>query len=65
MDFAKENNIPLILIQHTNPGEDAVKFKKGTDGHKIHEDVVKKDYDRIIEKKFAWGLQTINNMNFK
>ena len=56
IDFANENKIPVIIIQHTNPGEDAVTFKKGTDGHKIHEDVVKKDYDRIIEKNLPGGF---------
>lgn len=50
MDFTNENNIPIALIQHTNPGKDAVTFKKGTDGHDIHEDILKRKYDKIIEK---------------
>jgi nicotinamidase-related amidase len=50
IDFAGENRIPVILIQHTNPGEDAVTFKKGTDEHEIHEKVLKRKYDKIIEK---------------
>jgi len=50
MDVANKNNIPVLLIQHTNSGKDAVTFKKRSDEWKLHEDVLKKDYDRIIEK---------------
>ena len=50
IDFANKNNIPTALIQHTNPGEDAVTFKRGTNGHKIHKEVLKRNYDKIIEK---------------
>jgi nicotinamidase-related amidase len=50
IDFANENNIPLALIQHTNPGEDSPTFKKGTEEHKIHEEVLKRKYNKIIEK---------------
>ncbi|MCZ3366736.1 MULTISPECIES: cysteine hydrolase family protein [Methanobacterium] len=50
IDFANENKIPVLLIQHTNPEKDAATFKKGTDGHKIHEEVMKREYDKIIEK---------------
>jgi nicotinamidase-related amidase len=50
IDFANENNIPVLLIQHTNPGKDAVTFKKGTAEHKIHAEVLKRGYDKIIEK---------------
>jgi len=50
MDFANENKIPVILIQHTNPGKDTFTFKKGTYGHKIHEEILKRNYDKIIEK---------------
>ena len=50
IDFANENKIPVLLIQHTNPGKDSATFKKGTDEHKIHDEVLKREYDKIIEK---------------
>lgn len=50
MEFAKENGILITLIQHTNTGKDIVTFKKGTYEHKIHEEVLKGNYDKIIEK---------------
>ena len=50
IDFANENNIETVLIQHTNPGEDSATFKKGTDEWKTHEKVLKRNYDKIIEK---------------
>lgn len=51
MDFANENNIPVLLIQHTNPGKDSATFKKGTEEHRIHDEVLKRGYAKIIEKK--------------
>lgn len=62
IDFANENNIPTALIQHTNPGEDAVTFKEGTGGHKIHKDVLKRDHDKIIEKNLP-GCFTGTELN--
>lgn len=50
IDFANENSIPVLLIQHTNPGKDSATFKKGTDEHEIHDEVLKRDHDKIIEK---------------
>ena len=50
IDSANENKIPVLLIQHTNPEKDAFTFKKGADGHEIHDKVLKRNYDKIIEK---------------
>lgn len=50
MDFANENRIPVVLIQHTNPGDEVITFKKGTGEHKIHEEILKRDHGEIIEK---------------
>lgn len=50
IDCANKNGVPVILIQHTKLEEDAVTFKKGSHEHDIHEEVLKKDYDIIIEK---------------
>ena len=52
MDFTNENKIPVLLIQHTNPGKDSATFKKGTNEHEIHDEVLKRGYDKIIEKNF-------------
>ncbi len=50
IDFANENKIPVLLIQHTNPGKDSATFKEGTNEHEIHDEVLKRGYDKIIEK---------------
>jgi len=50
MDFANKNHITVLLIQHTNTGKDAITFKEGYDEWKIHEEILKKDYDEIIKK---------------
>ena len=57
IDIANENNIPVLLIQHTNPGKDSVTFKKGTDEHEIHDEVLKRGYDKIIEKNLPGSFQ--------
>lgn len=50
IDFANKNDIQVLLIQHNNPGKDSITFKKGTDEHKIHKEILKRDYDKIIAK---------------
>ncbi|HML04168.1 MAG TPA: cysteine hydrolase family protein [Methanobacterium sp.] len=50
IDSINKNEIPIILIQHSKLEKDAVTFKKGTHEHEIHEEVLKRNYDEIIEK---------------
>ncbi|MGF7118700.1 cysteine hydrolase family protein [Methanobacterium oryzae] len=50
IDSANEMKIPIILVQHSNLDKDAATFKIGTDEHDIHEEVLKRDFDKIIEK---------------
>jgi nicotinamidase-related amidase len=50
MDFANQKSILVTLIQHTALQKDPTTFKKGTNEHKIHAEVLKKDYDKIIDK---------------
>jgi nicotinamidase-related amidase len=56
MDFAIKKDIKVVLIQHTNLGKDTVTFNKGTEEHKIHEGVLKRKYDKIIEKNLPGSL---------
>ena len=56
MDCAKENGISVILIQHTNPDEDAITFKEGTSQWKMHDEVLKRNHAIIIEKTLTWKL---------
>lgn len=48
MDYAKQNNMTIILIQHEN--EEAPVFTKNSYECEIHEAVLKKPYDYIIVK---------------
>lgn len=50
IDSANEMRIPVILVQHSNLDKDAATFKIGTDEHDIHDEVLKRDFDKIIEK---------------
>lgn len=48
MDYAKENNMVIIIVQHTGLVGDT--FIKNSNEWKIHPKVVEKYYDYIIEK---------------
>jgi nicotinamidase-related amidase len=48
MDYAKENNMPIIIVQHTALSGET--FLKGTKEWEIHSEILKKPYDYIIEK---------------
>ena len=50
MDAAHAAGLPVIIVQHTNPGPDALTFLPGTSGHEIHPDVKKRPCDLCIEK---------------
>ncbi|MBD1373089.1 cysteine hydrolase [Hazenella sp. IB182357] len=50
MDVARENEIPIIVIQHTARfGSD---FKKGTEKWALHERIKSFPYDHYIEKRY-------------
>lgn len=50
MDAAIENEIPVIVVQHTAPQPDSSVFIKGTDGWSLHPEVKKRSNSMVIEK---------------
>lgn len=50
MHAARENNIPIILIQHTETWEHADSFRPGTYQHEIHPEVLEIGGDVTFEK---------------
>lgn len=48
MDYAKENNMIIIVVQHTSLSGNT--FVKGTNEWDMHPEILKKHYDYIIEK---------------
>ena len=48
MDYAKENDMVIIIVQHT--GNDGNTFIRESDEWKIHSKVLEKSYDYVIEK---------------
>lgn len=50
MDSAQSSDVPIILIQHTALQENAETFVKGTDGWEILPEVLKREYDYLVEK---------------
>lgn len=50
MDKANENEIPVVVIQHTLNKEGAVAFVKDTDGWELHDEIKNRKYSHYIEK---------------
>lgn len=60
VDTANQNNIPVILIQHTSPQENALTFRKGSNEWEIPKELLSKKYRHIIEKKLPSSFQNTN-----
>jgi nicotinamidase-related amidase len=56
MDCARENGIPVVVIQHTSPQKDAVVFRKGTEEWNLHPKIASQAYDHLIEKNLPGSL---------
>lgn len=50
MDHSHATHIPVVVIQHTNPAQEAVTFKKGTREWEIHDAIKQMPTDFILEK---------------
>lgn len=50
MDCSRARGIPVVVVQHTSPQDDAPFFRKGTDAWELHREVAKRNYDHLIEK---------------
>lgn len=60
MDSAGRNGIPVILIQHTAPQKDSQTFVKGSKEWQVHEEVLKRKYDYLIEKNLPGSFTGTN-----
>lgn len=47
---AHEKDVPVIVIQHTSPQEDAKTFRKGTMEWELHPTIARQTYDHLVEK---------------
>ena len=50
MDTAQDQEIPIIIVQHTAIAENAETFVKGTPGWELTPEVSKRPYDHLVEK---------------
>lgn len=60
MEHARQNRIPVIVIQHTSTEKDAPVFRKGTKEWDIHPKIASQAYDRLIEKNFPGSFTGTN-----
>lgn len=52
IDTANSKGIPVVVVQHTDPSENAAAYKKGTPTWALHKEVAKRHYDHYAEKNF-------------
>jgi nicotinamidase-related amidase len=52
MDAAVEASIPVVIVQHTAP-EGSPIFARGSEGFALHEVVVSRPHDHLVEKTLA------------
>lgn len=50
MNAARNNGIPIILVQHTNTDDNASTFVKGTDTWELLSEVLNLEHNHLIEK---------------
>ncbi|HEY9640082.1 MAG TPA: cysteine hydrolase family protein [Coleofasciculaceae cyanobacterium] len=50
MDIASQQNIPIIIVQHTEPEENPAIFKKSSREWELHPEIAKHPYNLLIEK---------------
>ncbi len=50
INFARGEGIPIVIIQHANPQEDAKTFRKGTSEWGLHPSIASLKYDCLIDK---------------
>ena len=52
IDGAKAKGVPVVYVQHTDPGKDAAGYVKGTPGWSLHTEIAKRQPDHLIEKNY-------------
>jgi nicotinamidase-related amidase len=60
IDVAKDNNIPIIVVQHTSLQNNAETFKKGSKEWEIHDQISNRGYNYLIEKHLPGSFTGTN-----
>lgn len=50
VDFADQQGITIVVIQHTAPQRDSKTFRKGSQEWNLHTEIVHRPYSHLIEK---------------
>jgi len=60
MQAAHQQNIPIILVQHSAPQPDAKTFIRNSEGWQLHEKVLLEPHDLTIEKQLPGSFTGTN-----
>lgn len=61
---ANKSKMPVILIRHGAPHQDAAAFAQGSMGWQIHDEILKREYVRIIDKHLPGSFTDTNLEEF-
>lgn len=56
MDFANQQGIPIVVIQHSAPQKDSKTFLKGSQGWDLHTEIANRPYSHLVEKHLPGGF---------
>jgi nicotinamidase-related amidase len=60
MDYASAVQMPVVVIQHTNPAPESPTFRKGSDSWELHDEIKRRHADVIIEKNLPGSFTGTN-----
>lgn len=64
INFSNEENIIVVVIQHTSIHKDAKTFLKGTNGWELHDKIKNAKYNHYIEKTLPSSFVDTNLQNY-
>lgn len=60
MDVAQAQELPVVVVQHTSPQENAATFRKGSAEWELHAEIAKRSGDLLIEKNLPGSFTGTN-----
>ena len=60
IDIAFSQELPVVIIRHTQPHDDTKIFRKHSPQWQLHPEIVKRRYDLLVEKNFPGSFTNTN-----
>lgn len=60
IDVASSQEIPVVVIRHTQPDENTAIFRKNSPQWQLHPEIVRRRYNLLVEKNFPGSFTSTN-----